>query len=277
MAPPQAEGFRRSSLGQRHSTAIAAGLVSLLLLKQLLVLAGTLWEEACGINRESFFPGKKKYNVRQRGQGSRAGRRVARAQAGARAAGLPRWSSSVGVVLSSSQELVHKARGRDFWQRVPSGGLSHAQVAQGFLGDPTGVIWDHAGSPTACSYRAYLQLLALSVPVHKALLGWSIHQSFMAREMGTQRQVLGMRAPRRFPSGGWKWAPLSPRWGHLIHSRFKVGRKKIKTDSKGPLVVSIQCGFPIVSAPQCGFELCPSALSLEGPGWELGYLQTETQ
>lgn len=174
MAPPQAEGFRRSSLGQRHSTAIAAGLVSLLLLKQLLVLAGTLWEEACGINRESFFPGKKKYNVRQRGQGSRAGRRVARAQAGARAAGLPRWSSSVGVVLSSSQELVHKARGRDFWQRVPSGGLSHAQVAQGFLGDPTGVIWDHAGSPTACSYRAYLQLLALSVPVHKALLGWSI-------------------------------------------------------------------------------------------------------
>lgn len=101
--------------------------------------------------------------------------------------------------------------------------------------------------------------------------------SFMAREMGTQRQVLGVRAPQWFPSGGWKWAPLSPRWGHLIHSRFKVGRKKIKTDSKGPLVVSIQCGFPIVSAPQCGFELCPSALSLEGPGWELGYLQTETQ
>lgn len=183
MAPLQAEGTGRSSLGQRHSTAIAAGLVSLLLLKQLLVLAGTLWEEACGINRESFFPGK-----------SWAGRRIPRAQAGARAAGLPRWSSSMRFVLSSSQELLHKAQGRDFWQRVPSEGLNHAQVAQGFLGDPTGVIWDHAGSPTACSHRAYLQLLALSVPVHKGLLGWSIHRSFMAREMGTQRQVLAAQA-----------------------------------------------------------------------------------
>lgn len=172
----------QGTTGWGRGTQSTADLLSLLLLTQLLFLAGIWWEEACCISGESFFLEKKKCMCVS--ASGAVGQCSTSLMLGL--CDVPPVSRDRAAQRGShSQPLLPDRQLRGFWQKVSSDGLSCAEVTHGagclgFWVTPFQLFHSTLGSCCYLVFQGVLQSLWLGAWWERCLLVGSASRPWRA-------------------------------------------------------------------------------------------------